>query len=189
MHELTPHDRWLSVYDPALDPDSPFFGKEYNYDLYSDNIYGYFIDPAWDFMGSETTYLKILCVDDDDGFAIIQFIGEWNDALHNDIMYLKRNVIDPLINRGIDKFILVGDYVFNFHGSDDCYYEEWNEEIGPNGWIVAINFREFVAQEWRKFGLDAHMNFGEMWNLDSWRTLSPIGLFGIIQNRLQKALN
>ena len=188
MHNLQPHDRWLSVYDPALDPDSPFFGKEYNYDLYTDNIYGYFIDPAWDYMGSETTYVKILAVDEDDGFAIIQFIGEWNDAINNDIMHFKRNVVDILVRRRITKFILVGDYVFNFHGSDDCYYEEWQEELGPEGWIVAINFRNAVVQEWNRFGLGMHMIYGEGWDLDAWRTLSPIGLFGIIENRLKRAL-
>jgi len=189
MHNLEPHNNWLSVYDSSLDTESPFFGKEYNYDQYSENIYGYYIDPAWDFMGSETTFLKILYVDDADGFVIIQFIGEWNDAINNDIMYFKRNIVDPLILRGINKFILLGDYVFNFHGSDDCYYEEWKQEIGEDGWIVASNYRDFVVEELTKFGLDSYIFFGEDWGFENWRAMSPLGVFGAIQKRMAKTLN
>ena len=55
--------------------------------------------------------------------------GEWNDTLHNDIMFFKRNVIDHLIGQGIRKFILLGENLLNFHGSrDDEYYEEWFEK-------------------------------------------------------------
>ena len=39
------------------------------------------------------------------GFTIIELLGEWNDTLYNDIMYLKREVIDNLISNGIDNFI------------------------------------------------------------------------------------
>ncbi|MEL6536774.1 MAG: hypothetical protein AAFQ98_15250, partial [Bacteroidota bacterium] len=77
MHTIEPFHRWIHQYHPAKDDRSPFFGKEYNYELYSDTIYGYYIDPAWDFMGSETLYLKVLWVQYEEGIAIIEFIGEW----------------------------------------------------------------------------------------------------------------
>ena len=139
MHEIEPYYRWLNLYNPAEDERSPFFGKEYNYDLYSDTIYGYYIDPAWDFMGSETLYLKVLYADYLEGSAILEFIGEWNDAINNDIMHLKRNVVDPMIDNGIEKFILIGENVLNYHGSDDSYYEEWFDDVEA-GWIVFMNF-------------------------------------------------
>src|SRR5688500_19814263 len=79
MHDIEPYYNWLKYYDPAADDRSPFFGKEYNYDVYSETIYGYYIDPAWDFMGSETLYVKILYTDYNVGYSVLEFIGEWND--------------------------------------------------------------------------------------------------------------
>ena len=57
-------------------------------------------------------------------------MGEWNDAIHNDILEMKNDLINPLVNEGIRKFILIGENVLNFHASDDLYYEEWYEEMG-----------------------------------------------------------
>src|SRR5690606_3766526 len=97
------------------DERSPYFGKENNMDLYSHTIYNYYIDPAGDYMGPETVYIKILYADYERGFAIIELIGEWNDALYNDIMHLKRNIIEHMIGEGLNKFILIGENVLNFH--------------------------------------------------------------------------
>jgi hypothetical protein len=44
-------------------------------------------------------------------------------------MHFKRNVIDQMVGNGINQFILIGENVMNFHGSDDCYYEEWFEDV------------------------------------------------------------
>ena len=112
MHDIQPYHRWLSLYDPAMDQITPFYGKEYNYDLYSENIYGYYIDPAWDNIGSETLYVKVLFADYDLGYTIIEFIGEWNDAINNDIMHLKRNLIETFLLNGINKFVLIGGVRF-----------------------------------------------------------------------------
>ncbi len=60
---------------------------------------------------------------------MLEFIGEWNDCLFNDIMLLKREVIDPLTAAGVSKFVLIGENVLNFHHSDDAYYEEWFDEV------------------------------------------------------------
>lgn len=187
MHDIQPYHRWLNYYDPAADEVTPFFGKEYNYDLYSTEIYGYFIDPAWDYIGSETLYLKILYADYDRGYAIIEFIGEWNDAINNDIMHLKRNLIESLILNGINQFILIGENVFNFHGSDDCYYEEWFEEV-DDGWIAAINFRDFVLEEFSNYNIDSYINFGGTLQINNWRTLKPLQLFEKVESLIQKRL-
>ncbi len=179
MHEIEPYYNWLNIYNPAEDDRSPYFGKEYNYDLYTEAIYGYYIDPAWDYIGSETLYIKILYADYDLGYVIIEFIGEWNDAINNDIMHLKRNIIDHLLLQGINKYILIGESVFNFHGSGDEYYEEWFEEVEDTdsfsspGWLAAINFPDFVAQEQVNYNIDSYLNMGGTLNISNWRTLRP----------------
>ncbi|MEQ9403650.1 MAG: hypothetical protein RIM99_08705 [Cyclobacteriaceae bacterium] len=187
MHEIEPYYSWRNHYTSEDDPMSPFSGKEYNYETYSDTIYGYYIDPAWDFMGSETLYLKILFADYERGYVIMEFIGEWNDAINNDIMHLKRNIIEHLQFNGIDKFILLGEHVLNFHGSDDSYYEEWFEELDV-GWIAMINFRDFVLAEMQQFNIDTYVNSGGNLEINNWRAMKP-QLFcervdGLIQRRI-----
>ncbi|MEO0332951.1 MAG: hypothetical protein AAF223_14930 [Bacteroidota bacterium] len=172
MHNIEPFHRWLSEYDVSSDTRSPFFGKEYNYDLYTNTIYGYYIDPGWDFIGSETLYIKILYADYQRGFVIIEMIGEWNDALHNDIMHLKRNIVDQLQKIGINQFILIGENVMNFHGSDDCYYEEWFEDV-EDGWIALVGFRDFVLNEMTEYNIDSYLNYGGNLQIDNWRTMKP----------------
>lgn len=172
MHNIEPYSGWLRFYDSAQDALSPFNGKEYNYDLYSDTIYGYYIDPAWDFIGSETLYIKILYADYEAGFCILEFIGEWNDAINNDVMNLKRNIIDELTHQGVQKFLLIGENVLNFHGSDDSYYEEWFEDV-EEGWIVGIGFRDFVMDEMARFNIDNYANFSETLEIANWRTIKP----------------
>ena len=192
MHEIEPFYRWLDYYDPANDELSPFFGKQYNFDQYSDTIYGYYIDPSWDFMGSETLYLKVLYADYDEGYVIIEFIGEWNDAINNDIMHLKRNVIDVMIRQGISKFLLIGESVFNFHGSDDEYYEEWFDEVEESdgvGWIASINFPEFVQAELGQYNIDSYINMGGNLDISNWRTMSAPQLYNKVNQLISKRLH
>ncbi|WP_109829855.1 hypothetical protein [Reichenbachiella versicolor] len=187
MHQLEPYFGWLKYYDSSLDSLSPFNGKEYNYDLYSDTIYGYYIAPGWDFMGSETLYLKLLYVNYDAGFAVIEFIGEWNDAINNDIMNLKRNIVDEMIHQGVNKFILIGENVMNFHGSDDSYYEEWFEDV-EDGWVTAIGFRDFVLDEMNNYGIDSYVNSGGQLEAINWRTMKPHLLCQKIDSQIMKRL-
>jgi len=188
MHDIETYHNWLKYYDPSTDERSPFFGKEYNFDVYSETIYGYYIDPAWDFMGSETLYIKVLYADYQAGFTVIEFLGEWNDAINNDIMNLKRNVIDDMIKNGIDKFILVGENILNFHGSDDCYYEEWFEDV-EDGWIAAVNFPEFIQEEFKRYRLDSYINMGGTLQLNNWRTLNPLVFYDLVSKLIQRRLN
>ncbi|WP_115375758.1 hypothetical protein [Adhaeribacter pallidiroseus] len=187
MHTIEPFYNWIEAYSASEDPRSPLYGAENNLMEFTNTIYGYYIHPQWDDIESETLFLKILFVDYDLGFAVIEFIGEWNDTLHNDIMQLKRNIIDPMVQEGIQKFILIGENVFNFHGSDDCYYEEWFEDV-EDGWIVAINFQDFVLDEMKKFNLDYYINFGGNLEEIHWRTLEPRRLYQLIGSLIQKRL-
>jgi len=133
MHDIEPFYKWRDDYNSAEDDLSPFYGKEYSEFEFSETIYNFYIHPQWDFFGSPTLYLKIIFADYDKNFAIIEFIGEWNDCITNDIMFLKREIMELLVAQGINKFILLGENILNFHCSDDCYYEEWFQEIEEDG--------------------------------------------------------
>lgn len=189
MHDIEPHFGWLQYYDSTEDENSPFYGKEHSLFEYPDNIYGYCIHPQWDFIGSETLYIKILYINYHIDTAVIECIGEWNDTLHNDIMHLKRNIIDRLLRKGIRKFILVGEQVFNFHGAEDDYYEEWFEDIDDEGgYIVGMGFRDFIHDEWTQFGVDNFIIYGGPLEMDDWRVHAPLKLCqkvdGLVRRRI-----
>ena len=75
----------------------------------------------------------------------------------------------------------------NFHGSDDCYYEEWFEDM-EEGWIVAINFPKFVTDEWNVYNVDNFLIYSGDLEIANWRTLKPAALLervtGILQRRI-----
>ena len=187
MHTIEPFYNWLDNYSASEDPRSPLYGAENSLMQYTNTIYGYYIHPQWDDMESETLFLKILYADYDLGFVIIEFIGEWNDTLHNDVMHLKRNIIDPLVHEGIQRFIIIGENVFNFHGSDDAYYEEWFEDI-EDGWIAALGFQDFVMSEMKNYNLDYYINYGGSLDEIPWRTFTPKRLFALVNGMVQKRL-
>ncbi|TVR81182.1 MAG: hypothetical protein EA412_03460 [Chitinophagaceae bacterium] len=190
MHELEPFYRWREAYIADEDERSPFFGRTYDEFSFQQTIYNYYIHPQWDEFGSPTLYLKILYVDYENAFAIIELIGEWNDCINNDIMFLKRNIIDLIQKEGINQFILLGENVLNFHASDDCYYEEWFEDLADEGgWIACLNFRDHVIDEMRSVNLNYYLNFGGQLNDINWRTLTPLKLYKLIDFLVLKALS
>jgi hypothetical protein len=124
MQEIEPSFQWENDYIAAHDKKSPFYGRTYSQTEYVHDIYGYYIHPLWDEIESETLFCKILFTDYGLQYTIIELFGEWNDTLHNDIMWFKRHVIDHLLAQGIRHFILIGENVFNFHGSfEDDYWD------------------------------------------------------------------
>jgi hypothetical protein len=143
LHEIEPYFNWRHLYIADEDVKSPFSGREYSEFQYTQTVYNFYIHPQWDDIGSQTLYIKILFVDYDMGYTIIEMIGEWNDAIENDIMTLKRDVIDQMIAHGIYKYILIGENIMNFHSSDDCYYQEWYEDVAEEGgWITMLSLPE-----------------------------------------------
>ena len=85
-------------------------------------------------------------------------------------------------DQGIHKFILVCENVLNFHGSDDCYYEEWGQECREEqGWICLLNTLEHVEEEMKQMQLQYHVNFGEYYNNVNWRPHQPQNLYSAIQ--------
>ena len=188
MHTIEPFYNWQHLYIASEDDESPFYGTEYSEFEFSKTVYNYYIHPQWDDMGSETLYLKILFADYDEHYAIIELIGEWNDAINNDIMLLKRDIIDELQFHKINKFILIGENVLNFHSSDDSYYEEWFEDV-EDGWIVFLNFRDHVLKEFKQAGLDYFVLSGGELNDFEWRKFSPGQVFGNVSIIINKRLS
>lgn len=188
MHDIEPHFNWLHLYSACEDSRSPFFEREYSEFVFEHSVYNYLIHPQWDDFGSQTLYLKILFVDYEDRFAIIEMLGEWNDALYNDIMVLKREVIEMLEDEGINKFILIGENVLNFHASDDSYYEEWFQEV-EEGWIAMVNFRDHVIEEFRRAHIDYYLNFGGELDHVTWRKLAPRQLFSMVESIIGRRLD
>ncbi|MFT6716252.1 MAG: hypothetical protein ACJA0Q_000887 [Saprospiraceae bacterium] len=187
MQEIEPHYNWRALYVSEEDERSPFYGKVYSEFSYSERIYNYYLHPQWDNIGSTTLFLKIIYADYEMGCVVIELIGEWNDCITNDVMYLKRELVDHLSLNGINKFILIGENVLNFHYSDDSYYEEWFEDI-EDGWVVALNFKEHVLREFTAIGIDQYFIWGGELNDFNWRPELPRNLItkveAIVNTRL-----
>ncbi len=188
MHEIEPFYRWRDDYIAAEDERSPFYNTQYSEFYYDKQIYNFLIHPQWDNFGSQTLYIKIIYADYDRSYAIIELIGEWNDAINNDIMLLKREILEMMIDQGINKFILIGENVLNFHSSDDCYYEEWFQDV-DEGWIAGINFRDHVIDEFKQNNIDYYINFGGSLDNLQWRNLKPLQFFKKVEETLVKRLN
>ncbi len=188
MHQIEPHYLWRSLYIAREDPHSPFYGYENSEVYFTDKIYDHLIHPQWDNFGVETLFMKQLYADYTEGYCILEFFGEWNDVLHNDIMTLKRDVLEPILCEGIDKFILIGEGVLNFHADITDYYEEWFEEIGE-GWIAGINFRPHVLDELQQYHLDYYINIGGALDAFEWRRWSPVKVYQEVSQTLVKRLH
>lgn len=180
MHEIEPFYNWRHLYEAENDEQSPFFGREYSEFDFTNTVYNYFIHPQWDEIGSTTLYVKNIFVDYDVNFAIIEFMGEWNDAVHDDFMILKRNVLDHLYEKGIYKYVFILENVLNFHSGDDDYYEEWLSELNEeHGWAVIVNIPEQTYYDFKEGRIYRFFRFIEMPN---WRTFQPQFIYEKLDN-------
>ena len=172
MHTIEPYYSWRYLYIASEDPQSPFYGHQNSELYFTDQIYNFLIHPQWDSIESESL-----------------FLGEWNDLLNNDIMTLKRGVIELMIEEGITKYILICENVLNFHTDLDVvdYYEEWQDEL-EEGWIAVLNARDHVLAEMSKVGIDQYLVMGGKLNDLSWRIRHPKQLFYAIDTLVRKRL-
>lgn len=165
---------------------SPFYGREYSEFEFTQTVYNYFIHPQWDDFGSRTLYVKVLMADRDEKYAIIEMIGEWNDAIENDIMELKREVLEKFMYEGISKFILIAENVLNFHSGGTEYYEElFDELMDENGWIVCLGMPSQTQYDFKH----AHLNrYIELMEIENWRIYKPYHLFKKIDTEISARL-
>ena len=182
MHDIEPHFAWRDDYASEDDERSPFFGRVYSEFTYTNKVYNYFLHPQWDDFGSQTLYGKQLYTDYREGYAILELIGEWNDLLYNDVKFLKEEVVDPLLAAGVSRFVLICENVLNFHGDDDCYYEEWAEEAREEGgWVALINTLPHVDDELREAMVDLYVHFGGDFAGVPWRPLKPKQIVRLVE--------
>lgn len=187
MHTIEPFYNWRHIYVSEEDEQSPFFDRQYSEFEFTQTVYNYYIHPQWDEFGSKTLYLKVLLADYAEKYAVIELIGEWNDAIENDIMTLKRDVIDVFERAGIFKFILIAENVLNFHSGDKDYYQEWHEEVTEEeGWIICLNMPEATQHDFKKAKINYYV---ELMQIDNWRTYRPFHLFKKIDEELSKRLS
>ena len=186
MQDIEPYYRWRDLYLSEEDERSPFYGRQYSEFEYSTTVYNYYIHPQWDDMGSRTLFLKVLYADYRKHFVIIELMGEWNDAIENDIMTFKRDVLDLFFDEGITKYILIAENVLNFHSSEADYYEEWYDNVSDeDGWIICLNMPEQTQYEFR--GMKLH-RYVELMELPDWRRYQPEALFKLLDDKLKKRL-
>jgi hypothetical protein len=186
MHDIEPNFKWRDLYIASEDRRSPFYGYSNSDVAFTHQLYNFYIHPQWDAFGSTTLYLKITFVDYVEGYALIELMGEWNDTLHNDIMFLKREVIEKMMNQGITKFVFFCEFVLNFHAQDTDYYEEWSEEMrDEGGWAAFINTRSHVEEEMEDYRLHYYLLFGEEYNDINWRPFKP----DLVYKMIEKVVN
>ncbi len=186
MHDIEPFYNWRHIYTSEEDERSPFYGRTYSEFEFTHTIYNYYIHPQWDEFGSRTLYMKVLMADYDEHYAVIELIGEWNDAIENDIMNLKRDVADWFRQEGITKYILIAENVLNFHSGDKDYYQEWFDEITDDeGWIVCLNMPEQTQYDFTMKKLNYYI---ELMDIPDWRVYKPFHLFRKIDEQIMKRL-
>ena len=174
MHDIEPYFKWKEYYIASEDKQSPFYKRQYNEFQFTQKIYNFYIHPQWDEFGSQTLYCKILFTDYEERYTLIELIGEWNDSLYNDIMFFKRNVINKLIDKGINQFILLCDNVLNYHGDDNSYYEEWFDDIEhDHGFICCVNTFKHVRQEMERTQIQYYVQIGHTFEDVEWRRKMP----------------
>ena len=124
--------------------------------------------------------------DYEEHYVVIELIGEWNDAIENDIMNLKRDVADVFRLQGITKYILIAENVLNFHSGDRDYYQEWFDEVTEDeGWIVCLNMPEQTQYDFKKKKLNYYV---ELMEIENWRVYKPFHLFKKIDEMITKRL-
>src|SRR5437868_2894722 len=186
MQNIEPYYNWRHLYTAEEDPLSPFYKRTYSEFEFSQTVYNYYIHPQWDEFGSRTLYMKILYVDYEQNFAIIELLGEWNDAIENDIMTLRREVTDILNKNKVTKFILIAENVLNFHSSDADYYEEWREQLEDDGgWVVILNMPEQSQYDFKRSKLTQYIT---LLDFPQWRTMKPDMLFQQVDNLMMRRL-
>lgn len=182
MHQIEPFFRWQHLYRAEEDENSPFFGKNYSEFIFTNKVYNFALHPQWDSIGSDTLFTKLIYASRSEKIAIIECIGEWNDCITNDIKLLKEFLLDGLLEQGIQTLCFIGENVLNFHGEDDCYYQELSEELGK-GNLFFINFLPHVVEELNNFGILNYAQNVIMDGKEDWRKKTPHQVMDYLINR------
>lgn len=187
LHEIEPFYGWLNHYSHESDVNSPFHKVDHNMFYFDRSVNRIPAHPLWDDIGSESLLVKILYADYQEGFAVIELFGEWNDLFENDFKLLAENCLTYLIDAGIQRFVLVCENVFNIYLESDDYYEALQEEV-EDGWVCLLRPREQVWEELEGYGIAPYFFRSEVLDDLNWRKLKPPQLFTAVQHRMPKLL-
>jgi hypothetical protein len=187
MHEIEPYYGWLNYYTNEADDNSPFQDADHNAFSLDKGVYEYLAHPLWDHIDSDGLLLKILYVHYDEGYAIIELFGVWNDLILNDYRLLSENCLTYLIDAGITKFVLIMENVLNIYLDADDYYEALQEEL-EDGWICLLRPRAHVVAEIEQYDIGRYFFWSEELDALNWRKSKPWELFAIVESKLQKLL-
>ncbi len=187
LRDIEPWYGWLHLYNHEIDPNSPFHDVQHSLFEYNRRIYTFEAHPQWDEIDSENLLLKILFANYDEGYAIIELLGEWNDLHYNDFRLMRQHCLDQLVRCGIDKYIFICENVFNAWLEQDDYYEEFVEEI-EHGWMCMIRARENVLEDFRAYGIDSYFFWSPEFDAIRWRKLKPDQLFEFVNQHMGRFL-
>jgi hypothetical protein len=95
-----------------------------------------------------------------------------------------------MIAEGINKFVLIGENVLNFHCSDNSYYEEWNDDVvSEGGWIIALNFKDYVINEMIAGDIQYYIYLSDKFKDIPWRKYKPAHIVEVLDELLMKRLS
>ena len=101
----------------------------------------------------------------------------------------ERYYSDVFMLKGIHKFILITDNVLNSFSDDDSYYEEWYEDVSDHdGWLVFLQMRPHVLEEFKRIRLSYFAHYGEDFDNIPWRKLAPVHLLEAVERCIGKYL-
>lgn len=187
LHDVEPFYGWLNLYNHEEDELSPFHEVQHNAFHYDRSINNIPAHPLWDEIGSESLLVKILYANYDDGYAIVELFGEWNDLFDNDYKLLCENCLTYLLDNGITQFILICENVFNIYLDADDYYDAMQEELG-DGWIALLRPRQAVLEELTEYRILPYFFHSPILDEIAWRKQQPSQLYRLVAARLQYLL-
>lgn len=188
MFEVEPFYGWLHLYDPEADEYSPYYGVEHNLFEFDRSIYDMPAHPLWEDFDSENLLMKILYADYTKGYCIIELIGEWNDLQFNDFRLMRDNCLQLLKDAGINRFILICENVFSAFLEMQDYYEEFTEDLYPDGYLHLLKARPLVLEEFTRYGISAFVNWSQEIDSMNWRKMHPDQILTLIEDSYRRIL-
>lgn len=187
MHTLEPFIGWLAHYDPTADERSPFHGVEHSEFHFDRNVYEYLAHPQWEDFGSEGLLTKVIYANYDEGYAILEMFGVWNDLIQNDFKLFAENCLTYLLDAGVNRFILIMENILNIYVDADDYYEALQDEL-EDGWITLIRARKHVQEELEQYGISQYFFWSPKLDALYWRKLKPWQLYQAVEDQMGRLL-
>ena len=187
FQEIEPFYGWLTYYSHEEDELSPYYGEEHNLFAFDRYIHTFCAHPLWDTIDSESLLIKILYANYDEGYAVIELLGEWNDLFLNDFKLLYERCLSFMVDNGVNKFIFIAENVFNVYLGPDDYYDAFQEEI-EDGWMCLLRGRPHVYAEFVQYNISRYFYWSVELDDLLWRKLKPWQVYEVVCKSMQRFL-